>query len=112
MEFTCLNCGRSLKLVKGNGTCPRCHTHYDLKIKKPKRSFRKVAVAGPHDRYTMRVGVGVLLLFLAAAIGWNGITYVWKNGLPSFRMDVFTLIFLMAVIGYLLAFGFRKGRKA
>jgi len=112
-EFLCLNCGWSMRLVKGKGQCPRCRTHYDLKIEKPKkRSFRKVAIVGPHDKHTMRIGVGLLLLFLATAIGWNGITYVWQNGLQSFRMDIFTLVFIMAVIGYLLAAGFGKGRKA
>jgi hypothetical protein len=108
-----VHCGLILTLKNGSATCPKCHKTVTGHIseKAVRRDYKKhsPSFGKPKDLWPK---LGVVLLFLASVMAWNEIHSLFEQGFSAFRMDLFTFTLMTGIIGWLLAFGAGKGRRA
>lgn len=106
------HCDMFIPLKDGKATCPKCKDEFESGkwTKFSPRSFKKKpARRGRNAANDMIFDLGLLFLIVPPALWFIGI---WNNGLKSFRMDVFTLVVLLSLSGFVMIGGFGKGKKA
>lgn len=105
------HCGLMFPVKNSKATCLKCHSTFeDGKWSKPeKRSFYKKSAGRGRNGGDMVFDLGLLLLIIPLGLWLNGLL---KNGLQSFRMDVFTLVVILALTGFAMVGGFGNGKKA
>lgn len=105
------HCDMFIGVKNGKATCPKCKATFENGkwSKSEKRSFKKHAAGRGRNSGDMTFELGLLFLIVPPALWFIGL---WNNGLKSFRMDLFTLVVILALIGFAMIGGFSKGKKA
>lgn len=102
MNIIC-DCGKKVKYDGKRPTvCPKCKTVYGgvlhkarpAKLTKP--DYKKHPAKSNRNAGDMWTDLGALLVSIPPILFFGGL---WNNGLGSFRMDLFTLVVVLMLVG-------------
>lgn len=104
------HCEMFIGVKDGKATCPKCKAVFaGGKWSKAGKVGKKRDAGRGRNVNDMVFDLGMLLLIVPPALWFMGI---WNNGLQSFKMDLFTLVIILALVGFAMVGGFGKGKKA